>query len=152
MVPGNNDEVLAADLPVPFLLFLEKQIIDWRTMVSHLPVLDPEIVWTPDHQNGGARSEDVATTRARKVPTVLVKAPATDKHPAQTEVYMRDEIVGDWTLTRFSGAVSASRKRQLTTRADALLDTLRKAVERANAGPVTTQEVGADLFHYLLAP
>lgn len=148
-VDGN---AIAEDLPVPFLLFLEKQLVDWRTVITHLPVLDPEIVWSADHQNGGARSEDVTTTRARKIPTVLTKAPATDKHPAQTEVYMRDEIVGDWTLTRFSGAVSAERKRQLAERCDKALDAVRQAVQEANSEEVSEYVIGSSLFDYLLAP
>lgn len=37
-------EVVIDPLPVATLLFLEKQLIGWRTQVSKVPVLDPEKV------------------------------------------------------------------------------------------------------------
>ena len=144
--------VVLPDAPVSFLLFLEKQLEDLRTQVSKAPTLDPETRWSPDSSNGGARSEEVMTTRARKVPRVITKAPATDKHPAQTEVFMFDEIVGDWTLTRFSGALSATRKRQILSRIEEMSDAVKKAVEAANSQDVTQMEVGNVLFEHLFTP
>lgn len=144
--------VVLPDAPVSFLLFLEKQLVDLRTQVYKAPTLDPETVWHADSANGGARSEEVMTTRARKVPRVITKAPATDKHPAQTEVFMTDEIVGDWTLTRFSGALTAARKAQILARIDAMSDGVKKAVEEANNLGVGQMEVGNDLFEYLFTP
>lgn len=144
--------VVLPDAPVPFLLFLDKQLEDLRTQVGKAPTLDPETRWEADSSNGGARSEEVMTTRARKVPRVITKAPATSAHPAQTEVFMFDEIVGDWTLTRFSGAMSAARKRQILSRIEQLSDAVKQAVESANETEVVQMEVGADLFEQLFTP
>lgn len=144
--------VVLPGAPVPFLLFLGQELEYLRTEVSKAPTLDPETVWHPDSSNGGARSDEIMTTRARKVPRVIVKAQATDKHPAQTEVFMFDEIVGDWTLTKFSGALPAARKRQILARIDALSDAVKQAVEEANAYEVTQMEIGNDLFEHLFTP
>jgi hypothetical protein len=34
-----------------------------------------------------------------------VKAEATEKHPAQVEVYHEDVVVGQWKTVKFSGAL-----------------------------------------------
>lgn len=146
-----DDVAVLPPLPVPFLLFLDKQLEDLRTQVSKAPTQDPADRWTPDPAVGGARTDESKTTRTRKVPKVLVKYDATDKHPAQTEVYTIDEVVGEWSLTKFSGAVAADRKLTLLDRINALSDGVKKAVEAANQMEVTQLHVGQQVFEYLLA-
>ena len=74
-----------------YLLFLEKQLTDLHTFVQKLPVLDAAETWDFDDP-----STDCWTHRARadaatkKVPRNHVKAEATEKHPAQVEVYYED--------------------------------------------------------------
>jgi len=55
-VPGRPTPLLA-DVPVTYLLFLEKQLTDLRTFVDKLPVLDPSVVWLQDPSSGDWRSE-----------------------------------------------------------------------------------------------
>ena len=43
-----DGRVIAPDVPVTHLLFLEKQLTDMTTFVSKLPVLDPADTWTWD--------------------------------------------------------------------------------------------------------
>lgn len=147
-----GEDVLIQNAPVSFLLFLEKQLTDFRTMVTKVPTLAPEEEWSPDHHNGGARSASVGTTRARKVPFSFEASPATDKHPAQVQVMQRDEIVGDWTLVKFSGAVSVVRRDQILTKIDTLMDAVRKAVEEANVALTVDVSPGEAVFDFLLAP
>lgn len=145
--------VHGADLfsaPVPFLLFLEKQLVNLRTMIGKVPLLDPAEVWVPDGSVGGHRTTPTETTRTRKIPKVLVKYPATDKHPAQTEVYTVDEVVGRWESTRFSGAVNQDQRDRWLIRVDELLDAIKHAVEEANQHNVTQMQVGETLFSFLL--
>lgn len=137
---------------VPLLLFLEKQLGDLRTVVSKVPTLDPSEAWSADGNSRGWRTDAVETTRTRKVPKTLVRYEATDKHPAQTEVYMVDEVVGHWATTKFSGALSPARRDQLVARIDALADAVRRAKEDANGTEVVQQHIGADVFAFLLAP
>src|SRR5574337_820052 len=127
-----GDAVLLENAPVPFLLFLEKQLLDMRTILSKLPVTDPSELWNVDHATGEYRTDAVQTTRTRKVPRVLEKAPATERHPAQTEVYMIDEVVGTWSTTRLSGAVQEVRRTELVDRINRVIDAVKFAVEEAN--------------------
>lgn len=147
VVDGN---VLLEDVPPTFLLFLEKYLTDVRTFFSKLPLLDPAVEWTHDPATGLYRSDPVKTTRTRKVPKAHVLYDATDRHPAQVESFTVDEIVGDYTATRFSGAISKVDRDRLVERADALLQAVKFAREEANTTVVQDRQVGAVLFEYLL--
>ncbi|MFE0101224.1 hypothetical protein [Streptomyces sp. NPDC059009] len=138
--------------PVPLLLFLEKQLVDLRAIMVKAPTLDPSEAWQLDENAHGWRTEPVQTMRTRKVPRTLVKYEATDKHPAQTEVYMVDEIVGHWAATKFSGALAPARRDVLVARIDALADAVKRAREEANGADVEQVRVGTAVFDYLLAP
>lgn len=91
------------------------------------------------------------TTRTRKVPRVLEKAPATERHAAQTEVYMVDEVVGTWTTTRLSGAIQETRRVVLVDRVNKLIDAVKTAVEEANRLEITQMQAGEAIFAYLLS-
>jgi hypothetical protein len=146
-----GDQVIVADVSVPFLLFLGKQLTDWRTEVSAIPVLDPASVWYADGSvNNLFRTDPVETVRSKKIPRNHVKAEATDRHPAQVDVYYEDVPVGTWSKTELSGAVPARRRDELVARADKLLDAVKQAREEANSTEVSQQQVGSDIFAYLL--
>lgn len=145
-----NGQVLLLDAPVPFLLALEKQLVDWRTMVQALPVLDPSEVWEYDEDNKIFRTQATETHRTRKIPRVLLKAPATERHPAQTEVYNEDVVVGYWSTTKLSGAVPRARRDALVERADKLIDAVKAAREQANSAEVDHRKVAEPLLTYLL--
>lgn len=151
-VKTSTGTVLVADASVPYLLFLEKQLTDLKTMVSKVPLRDPAEIWSEDAANGGARTEPVQTTRTQKIPRVLTLAPSTDKHPAQTQVYMHDKIVGTWATTKYSGAMSVIRRDVILSRIDCLIDAVKQAREEANSVEVEQKKVGSEIFEYLLAP
>lgn len=137
---------------VPFLLFLEKQLIDWRTAVSKVPVLDRSEVWASDDAaDGQYRTPVTETLRTKKVLRNHVKAEATDKHPAQVEVFTEDTPVGRWSLTKFSGAVPVKDRDDLVSRVNTLLDAVKAAREEANSTEVHQVRVGEAVFSYLLA-
>lgn len=137
--------------PVPFLLYAEKQLIDFRTIVSKLPTLDPAVRWEPnEHGDAKWRSIAESTNRTKKVLKNHVKAEATDKHPAQVEVFSEDVTVGTWTLVKFSGAVPSKERDALLQRINDVIDAVRRAVEQANATQISQKTVGAELFAYLL--
>ena len=132
VVDGEQDVLLAA-VPVTYLLFLEKQLVNLRTFIDKLPVLDPSVAWSVDPATGDWRSSPVETVRTKKVPRNWVKAEATKEHPAQVEVYHEDVMVGTWETTRLSGALPATRKAVLSDRVSRLLTAVKYARERANS-------------------
>lgn len=125
--------VLIGGVPVAYLLFLEKRLTDIHTFVQKLPTLSLSETWTVDKNTGLYATEPVDSIRTKKVPRVLVKAEATDKHPAQTEVYHEDVPVGTWTTRKFSGALPATVVRAMTERVEAVQRAVKVAREQANA-------------------
>src|SRR5688572_2648958 len=73
---------IATDVPVTYLLFMEKQLTDLHTFVTKLPVLDAAESWAFDEATDAYATPPTQTTRSKKVPRNHVKAEATEKHPA----------------------------------------------------------------------
>lgn len=147
-----DGQSLLTKVPVPTLLFLEKQLTDLRTFVSKLPTLDLGERWAFDATQNCYASEPKGTTRTKKIPRNHVKAEATDKHPAQVEVYHEDVIVGYWTTTHYSGALPVREVADMLNRVDVLLKAVKTAREEANMIDVgKTPQLGEALLRYVFA-
>jgi hypothetical protein len=144
-----DGRTLLSDVPVSYLLFLEKQLTDLHTFVKNLPLLDAAEDWSFDESADCWRTEQVRTIRTKKVPRNHVKAEATEKHPAQVEVYYEDIAVGYWNTVKFSGALPARRVNELLDRVEKLQHAVKFAREEANGLEVTDQRVGEVVFGYL---
>jgi hypothetical protein len=147
-----GDIVIMEHVPVTYLLFLEKQLGQLHTLITKLPILDPAETWAYDPATGAYATPVTETTRTKKVPRNWVKAEATERHPAQVEVYHEDVIVGTWATRKFSGAIPADRAKQLLDRVDALMRAVTFAREEANSKPITDRRESHAIFDYLLAP
>jgi len=143
--------VLLANVPVTYLLFLEKKLVDISTFVSKLPLLDPSVEWEFDSTTGTYRSPVTTTVKSKKVPKAFVLYEATEKHPAQVQPYQEDVLVGYWDTTRFSGAIPATRSSELLERVRKLTDAVKVARERANSTEVDNVKVSNVVFGYLFA-
>lgn len=144
-----DDEVVLRDVPVTYLLFLDKRLDDLLTFVTKLPVLDPAEKWDFDPARGCYAAEPVQTVRSKKIPRNHEKAPATERHPAQVDVWMEDMSVGIWTTTKLSGALPAARVKQLRDRVICLQQAVKAAREQANSLTVTDAKAGDAVFAYL---
>ena len=147
-----DNQVLVTGVPATYLLWLEKELTDLHTFITKLPVLDPSQVWEYDAQRSVYATQPVETHRTTKIPTVLLKAEATDKHPAQTEVYNRDVTVGFWSTTRLSGALPSDVVRALEDRVDDVRMAVREARTRANEIEVNQQHIAGNLLDYIFEP
>ncbi len=143
--------VLVKDVPVTYLLFLEKQLVDLHTFCRKLPPLDAAENWHRDPNADCWATDPVQTIRTKKVPRNHVLAPATDKHPAQVEVYHEDVPVGTWTTLKFSGMLPARRINELVERVEKLQAAVKFAREAANGIEAKPVKVGDALFGYLFA-
>lgn len=137
-----DNVTLLSDVPVPHLLFLEKQLADLHTMLAKLPTLDPAFNWRLNTQTGLNETEPVTTVRTRKVKVHIVATPATDKHPAQVYFNETDERVGDWTMVKLSGAISEQDKRRMLARVVRLQAAVKEAREAANLATVVELNSG----------
>lgn len=144
--------VLLTDVPVSYLMFLEKQLTNIETLIRKLPVLPATESWTFDPASDIYRSEPVGTVKTAKVRRNHQLAPATDRHPAQVESYTEDVPVGTWSTVKHSGALPAKRVNAMLARVTALMEAVKFAREQANLEGVTQPDPGRRVFDYLFAP
>src|SRR5207342_3582487 len=64
---------LLREVPVTYLLFLEKQLVDLHTFIKKLPVLDASETWNFDASADAFATEPVQTVKTKKVPRNHVK-------------------------------------------------------------------------------
>jgi hypothetical protein len=144
-----DGKTIAHNVPSTFIIFLEKQLIDIRTMINSIPTLDINEDWKSDVNSNLYKTDSIETHRTKKVPKVLVKYEATDKHPAQTEVYNEDVIIGYWNTEKLSGAMSIPGKEAILKRLEKLIKAVKIAREKANNTDVVKQEIGDAIFSYI---
>jgi hypothetical protein len=137
------------DVPVPTLLFLEKQLDNMKAFIEKLPIPDPAEVWKPDANSGMLSTEPTETSRTKKVQKPLVLFPATDKHPAQTQLITEDVVAGFWKTIKYTSRVSTDLKSAMLGRVDKLRDAVKTARERANSVEVNKKRMGADLVSFV---
>jgi len=148
-----DGQAVLHDVPVTYLLFLEKQLTDLQTLITKMPVLDPAERWESDPASGLFRSaEPTRTHRTKKVQEAIVKYPATVEHPAQTELITKDVLAGHWVTTKFSGAMQKPRKEAIVERVNKLLQAVKQAREAANGADEVDgiPDVGDAVFNYVL--
>lgn len=149
-----DGETIIKDAPVTFLMqfqkFLEQEV---RGLVQAIPVLDPSQDWNPSAtgRRGEYETDETKTHRTKKVAKPIVLYPATDKHPAQTQLVNEDVLAGYWHKKKFSGAVPAQRKDELLKRVETLIAAVSTAREAANDREVVDKPVGKQVFDYLFA-
>lgn len=144
-----DDQILLPAVPVTYLLFLEKQLVNVETFIRKLPTLDPAEKWEYDQVTDTWQTPVVDTARTKKTPRNHVKAEATDRHPAQVEMYTEDVVVGFWSTVKFSGALPARRVNELLDRVTALAAGVKMAQAKANTIPIENTQVGTVIFGYL---
>jgi len=142
-------DVIAADVPLTFLLFLEKQLVDVATLVRKLPVRDLGVVWDEDCPVDDCVQLTTTQVKTKKVEKVRSLAAATEHHPEQVDIATEDVLIGHWTNTKFSGECSNSRVATLLQRVTAMQDAVKLAREEANTEEVDKQEIGEAIFGYL---
>jgi hypothetical protein len=146
-----DGRVLLADVPAPYLLFLEKQLGDLTTFVQKMTELDPASDWNLAPGTGLFKTDPTATQRTKKVQRAIVLYDATEHHPAQTQLITEDVVVGQWVTVKLSGALPAPRKKLLLTRIEKLAHAVKFAREQANASEVVERKVGRSVLDYLFA-
>ncbi len=144
-----DGKTLLPQVPVTFLLFLDKQVNDLETFISKLPTPDPAEEWSHDANSGFLRSKSTESLRTSKEPTVIVKYEATKDHPAQTELFTKDVPVGTWTQILYSGCITTDKKNIILERIKKLQEGVKPAKEQANLQDIERQKIADALFGYV---
>lgn len=144
-----DGKVFLPQVPVTFLLFLEKELHDLRTFVEKMVELDPAERWSYDAGTGLHQSEPVQTQKTKKEQRPIVLYHATEHHPAQTQLITEDVVVGHWTTVKRSGAIPRPRKRALLERITKLEEAVKFARERANSIDAIEINAGRRILEFI---
>lgn len=144
-----GEQVLIEDAPVPYLLWLDKQLDNLHAFVTRMPTLSPSTEWTMAEGRGVYGSTAVKTIRQIQQHKVITLAAATDKHQAQCQVVAEQVPVGTWTRIKFSGAVPVSRRETLLRRIATLKGAVHAAREQAKRVEVVEPTIGKRVLGYL---
>lgn len=144
-----DGQTIGFQLPVTYLLFLEKQLTDLHTLLGKIPELDASESWNWDEASSLYKSTPVKSTRTQKIQKPVVLYPATEEHPAQTQLVTEDQVVGTWTTVKHSGALTVEQKRKLLDRVNKLRTAVKFAREEANSVEAKRTEVGTSLLRYI---
>jgi len=144
--------VLLEDAPVPYLLFLEKNLTDLRAAIAALPRLDPADKWEWDEQQGFFKSAEVRTARTKKTTEFVVVqgsgVPEKGVAPQVKEV-TNDVLAGYWTTIKYSATMEPTRVAELLDRTDKLIRAVKFAREEANGLEIDQAKAGSALFGYI---
>ena len=146
--------VLVSSVPVDELMGLESRLTKLREVFQLIPTLDPTRSWEVSSIKTDIWKsvlEDV-TTKTEKILVPIVLYAATDKHPAQVKEVSKDEIIGTFNTTHFSGAITSKDKAALLERIDNLISEVKQARMRANMTEVVQEKIGTKLVEFILEP
>lgn len=128
-----DGKVLMANVPVDFLLDLEKLLPRWREMFLAMPTLDPSKEWVPQQKGIWKTKTPAISAQTEKILYPVTLAPATDRHPAQVKEASKDITVGTFEEHTFSGAATTQQKADLIALCDKLITAVKQARMRANS-------------------
>lgn len=144
-----EDIVLVENAPVPYLLWLEKQLDDLMTFARKLPTHDPSTTWELEDPRGVYRSAPVRTSRTTPEPRSIVVVPPTGPHPAVTRDYVENVVQGYWTKVRKTGAIPVEERARLVRRIETVQRAVKMAREKANRADAVEPRVGERVMSYL---
>jgi hypothetical protein len=136
--------------PATFILFLEKQLNDIKTIINNIPVLDSNEDWKLDENSNLYKSNLVSTHKSKKVIEAITLTKATKEHPEQAQLINKDVLVGYWDTIKQSGAMTKPHKKELIEKVEKLIDSVKIAREEANNTEIEKYQVSNKIFEYLL--
>ena len=144
--------MIAKDVPVTFLLALERFVGRIRETYSTIPTLPPGIDYDPAPDEGPnvykrRHPKKEYKTEKRIVPQILYKA--TKEHPAQIDKISETFNVGLYTRQETCSMLTPAEKSVLLGRIDKALRAIKIARQKANRAEVINRQMGSIIFDYI---
>lgn len=144
-----GEQTLVEKAPVPYILWLDKQLDDLQTFAERIPTHSPATTWELAESRGVWKSAPVKTVRQVQQHKVITLAAATQHHQAQAQVVAEPVTAGTWTRIKYTGTVPVARREEILRRIATLKLALRAAREEANRVEAVEPLVGARVLSYL---
>ena len=149
-----NGTVIATAVPSIVLLGMEKKLTALIAVYRAIPTLDSATAWEADPAYAKANIFRTKNVTERQQ-TVVIKefkeiSPATPNFKAQIAEVESTSIIGKYTSTEFSGAISSFDKAEKLSRLTNIIRAIKQARQRANCQPVdTTKAFASDILDYI---
>lgn len=145
-----DGSIVLEDVPVTYLLFLEKMTEHLNTLIENLPLVDPQYEWHYSDAHGFLITDETTKHRTKKEQVPIVLYDATDRHPAQTQLITKDVLVGHWKQVEHSGGIKKDDKEALLNKVNKLRNAVKEARERANdIDEAPRQNIGVKVMNYV---
>lgn len=144
-----GDIVLVSHAPLPFILWMEKQVDELTAFVGRFPTHDPSTEWVIEDPRGVYQSTPVETTRQVSQPDAKVIVPPTGPHPAVVERFNVQVVEGFWTVRGKTGSISVDRKATILARLSSIKAALHVAREEANRAEIESVAVGDRVLSFV---
>lgn len=145
--------ILISAVPATALLQLEKSLRKVQDLAFTIPTLDPAKGFEPDANKGAGyyKARSVNKIKTKKINSVLTLAPATDKFPAQVQVFAEDVKVADVVQNEWSSLITPAEKADIIDRVEQLIRAVKQARSRANEQEqdTLTSKIGLKLLNYV---
>jgi len=146
-----DNATILEDVPVPHLLFLEKQLLDIKTFISALPTLPIDKEWDYDAAKGCYATAPKESVKTKKVTEFVTVFEPTPHHAGQAKEVSKDIVEGTWSLVELSGAIAKDRQTLLLRRVEKLYQAVLKAREEANSLVVEQKSTAENIYGYLFS-
>lgn len=141
------------DVPTTSLMQLAHRLDEVQKLVHAIPTLDPAKGFRPDPDRGVGyfKARIAVRDKTEKVTKPLVLYAATEKHPAQVEKLITDDIVGQVETAEWSGLIHTAEKGLMLDRVENLIRAVKRARSRANdlEFDVREHKIGQKLLNYV---
>lgn len=148
--------IILKDMPTTNLLQLERRMQEVKVLVDAIPTLDPAKGFSLDKDKGKGvyKARVVEKSRTKKENKVIVLYPATDKHPAQTQLGSEDVVVGTIRELEWSSMITPALKADVLERLEDLTRAIKKARAKANEHDLAVAgvTVGKKVLDYIFGP
>jgi hypothetical protein len=144
-----DGQTILNNVPVTYLLFLEKQVEDLITSMTAMPTLDSSMRWSKDEAAGTHYSDEIVTHKGKKVEEPITVIEPTEHQPGQFTILTKDVIVGHWTTVHQSGRMRAAEKEEIQDRLVKLQKAIKQAREAANSIEASHQQVAEPVLDYI---
>lgn len=148
-----DGKVVSAEVPVNFLLTLERRLEKIRNLVTEAPTLPNGPDWIADQQRGEGyyklRGPQISY-RTKKEKTFNVVVPPTKEHPAQVKEGETTTTIGSYEEMLFDSRMTSHDKAVILERIDTIIKEVRKAIRRANQLDVVERNIGKKVFDFIL--
>lgn len=147
--------VVAAAVPVGFLLTIENKFKEYRAVIEMIPTHAPGIEWVvdPDQSSKGdilRAKNDQRSFLTKKKPVYQIVVPATPEHPAQVKESHDDVRVAEVITTVYTSTISPAQKSDMLGRCDAVIQAAKRARQRANDTTISEERIAQPLLDYIV--